>query len=173
MDKFTLGAAAMEAAARIAAKQFARRHNRQELIGDCQSVAWELAQTASEKATPGTVAKFAVRRVRQGRQFKQSIRSIDSAKASDASWRVVKPERAGFNPEALFSERHNPARIVAFRLDVRAWFATLNPRQRAVALMLATGEETCTVADAFGCTPAAISHFRKRLEKSWREFMGL
>ena len=49
---------------------------------------------------------------------------------------------------------------VSFRVDVPAFFATLNDRQQRFAEALMTGATTSEVAAKFDVTPGAISQFR-------------
>lgn len=170
MSKSSLGRDAMEAARRIARKQFRHHPDRETLVKDAEHTAWELAQTASPDATAGFLGIFAVRRCRQGRQFKQSIRSIDSAKTADSGREAERPARDGLNPATLYSEAADPARIVAFRLDIRAWFETLTERQQEAALMLARGEKPVDVAEFFGISRAAVSILQRRLADLWQAF---
>jgi hypothetical protein len=51
---------------------------------------------------------------------------------------------------------------VAFRLDLPRFLATLNDRQRAMAMDLASGLGTGEVARKHGVTPGAVSQFRTR-----------
>lgn len=53
---------------------------------------------------------------------------------------------------------------VAFRLDLPAFLATLNERQRAMASDLASGMTTTEVAKRHGVTPGAVSQFRVRFK---------
>ena len=60
--------------------------------------------------------------------------------------------------------------VVAFRLDVPAFLATLSERDRGISLDLAQGLGTTEVAKKWGVTPGAISQFRTRFKKKYDEF---
>ena len=51
---------------------------------------------------------------------------------------------------------------VAFRIDFPAFLGTLNERQRAMAMDLATGMTTAEVAKKYGVSAPAVSQFRTR-----------
>jgi hypothetical protein len=59
---------------------------------------------------------------------------------------------------------------VAFRLDFPAFLNTLNDRQRAMAMDLASGMTTTEVARKNGVTPAAVSQFRNRFRMLLERF---
>lgn len=60
----------------------------------------------------------------------------------------------------------------AFRVDAPAFLATLDERNRGIALDLAAGLGTGEVARRWGVTPGAISQFRTRFQKWWNTFHG-
>jgi hypothetical protein len=66
----------LRAARRRARLVFAKRRDRAELIADTISVAWEMVQTAPPEATPQSIAWYATKRVKIGRQFTERQRSI-------------------------------------------------------------------------------------------------
>ena len=142
--------------------------DRETLVADAISVAWELTQDAPDNATPATLANFAVRRVAVGRQFKQSERSIDGP----AHRGQVKPGRAFADFSAIGGPGDDPAELVAFRLDFAQWVASLTGRQRAMLRALAGGDRTREVAEKFGCTDGNVSQFRRRLKESWKAFIS-
>lgn len=61
---------------------------------------------------------------------------------------------------------------VSFRIDVPAFFATLNDRQQRMAEDLMTGETTSAVAGQFGVTPGAVSQFRILFKGLFEAFMA-
>ena len=61
---------------------------------------------------------------------------------------------------------------VSFRLDIPAFFNTLNSRQRAIAADLATGMATMDAAQKYGVTAGAISQFRKRFKQLFDAFFA-
>lgn len=140
-------------------------NDREQKVCDAQSVAWEFFQTADKKATPQSIAFYAIRRVAIGRQFRESAWSITGPNPR----RMAKPQRAVFEPSAIFRTGDNPARIVAFRDLYQLWLTTLNSRQRAVAELLAEGNRTEEAAATCGVSPGRISQIRRELEKLWHE----
>lgn len=138
---------------------------REEKVCDAQSVAWEFFQAADERATPQSIAAFAIRRVAIGRQFRESARSITGPNPR----RRIKPQRAVFDPSQIFRTGDDPARVAAFRDLYRVWLTTLNSRQRMVVELLVMGERTDVTAAQCGVTPGRISQIRRELEKRWYE----
>jgi hypothetical protein len=60
--------------------------------------------------------------------------------------------------------------IVAARVDMREWLATLGPRTRKVAADLAKGYSTAETAAKHCVSAGRISQMRRELESSWRSF---
>src|SRR4051812_15719701 len=77
------------AARRRARMVFARRSDRAELIADTISTAWKMVQTAPPEATPRSIAWYATKRVKIGRQFSEGQRSIEGPNPQ----RFDKPQR--------------------------------------------------------------------------------
>lgn len=163
MDQSTLQQAAMEAAKRYAMKRFANDSDRDQKVADAISVAWELSLCGSAAATPSAYARFAVRRVRTGRQFRQSVRSIDGPPTR----RADKPDRSWLDVAELTSPGLNPARIAQIRHDVEMWWPCLTDRKRQIAEALAMEYTTNEVAAMFGCSPGRVSQVRRELAESW------
>ncbi len=57
--------------------------------------------------------------------------------------------------------------LVAAKLDVRAWFATLTKQMKQIASDLALGCSTSEAALKYGVTAGRISQLRRALEASW------
>src|ERR1700752_2896322 len=98
---------------------FADRPNRDELTDDAVSTAWELLQTAPPAVLPSTIARFAVRRVKIGRQFSERQRSITGPNPR----RLDKPTRDELVD--VLTTSNDPAEIVQVRLDFAAWYEEL------------------------------------------------
>ncbi len=162
MDQSTLQQAAMEAAKWYAMKRFANDPDRDQKVADAISVAWELSLDGSTTATPSSYARFAVRRVRTGRQFRQSVRSFDGPPT-----REPKPERSRFDVADLTSPGPNPAEIVQIRHDTEVWWSGLTGRKRQIAEALALEYTTSEVAEMLDCSPARVSQVRRELAQSW------
>jgi len=151
-----------------AKRRFAGDADRETKLADSASVAFELMQLASDEATPGSLAAYAVRRVASGRVFSESIRSIDGPPSPDRE----KPGRFRLDPAAVYRTGDDPARIAAFRLDVRQWIGTLTDLQRQVATSLAMGDRTGEAADRFGVSAGRVSQIRRELAESWHGFQS-
>ena len=65
-----------------------------------------------------------------------------------------------------------PAELAASRIDFPAWLATLKPRDRRIAMKLATSETTSNTARKFGISEGRVSQLRKELKAAWDEFTG-
>jgi hypothetical protein len=128
-------------------------------------------------ATP--LAQFAVRRVRAGRTISAPVNVNDVTSPWCQHRRGIRVEslheqdgRPGWR-EVVVEDRHaTPADIAATRIDFDDWLCTLSQRQRAMAEVLATGEETGTVARRFGLTPGRVSQLRRKLHRSWCLLQG-
>lgn len=142
-----------------------RDPDRDDKVCDAQSLAWEFFQAADERATPQSIAYYAIRHVAVGRQFQESARSITGPNPR----RRDKPRRAVFDPSQVFRTGDDPARVAAFRDLYRVWLSTLSSRQRRVVELLATGERADVTAAQCGLSPGRISQIRRELEKRWRE----
>ena len=126
-----------------------------------------------ELAYATVLAKYAVRQYRAGRRLGCRLNCRD----------VVSPacqRRRGFAVESLDAwklalaedRRTTPAKLAAMRIDFEAWLATLTRRDRQLANILATGEQTSAVARMFHVTAGRISQLRRELFDSWQRFMG-
>ena len=124
-----------------------------------------------ELAYASVLAKFAVRQYRAGRRLGCRLNCRDVASP-------VCQRRRGFAVESLdawklaLAEDHRttPAELAAMRVDFEAWLGTLTPRNRRLANVLATGEQTSAVARMFRVTAGRISQLRRELWESWRRF---
>jgi hypothetical protein len=123
-------------------------------------------------ATGYTLARFAALHVRRGRPAAGHMNSKDPLSRYAQLGKGIRREtRAGEWIDELI--RHNRAPIldqIAARLDIAAWFTTLNKRLRMIAKDLGMGCTTAEVADKYGLTAGRISQLRRSFEKSWAEF---
>lgn len=161
-DKFTFEADVLPVVQAWASRSLSSDSDRDAKVNDAVSIAWEIFQTSPDEATPSTIARYAVKRVRSDRTFSESVRSVSSPKR-----RLGKPERCTFDVQAIWRVGDNPARIVGFRLDYHAWLDTLRPASRVIAELLAAGHTTQQVAEKLGCTEGNVSQYRRRLQTSW------
>lgn len=155
-------------ARKFALMHFGSHPDRQALICDVQSLSWEYAEQDGWNHDPERYVWYAIRDVRNGRQFRMSVRSIDSP--MKVRGRLNRPTRfSGFNLEALFHDQ-NPARIASFKIDYTEWLSTLTSLQRRMVDMLAEGNTTQEVARLLKCGEPNVSDFRRRLRESWYRF---
>ena len=166
MSDFTWESDVLPTVDAYARRWFRKDPQRDEKVADAISVAWEMFQTAKPAATPGSLAWYAIKRVRADRQFSESETSITGPNPR----RQAKPQRMRFEPYAIFAVGANPARQVAFRDFFSAWFASLSSRKQLAVELLACGETTEAAAVQCGCTPGRISQIRRELAESWHEF---
>ena len=75
--------------------------------------------------------------------------------------------------EALIDNRKTPVPDqVSFRCDFPRWLDTLTPRDRAIAILLSTGNSTKSMAKRFGLSAARISQLRTEFYALWQNFHG-
>lgn len=144
---------------KFATKAFRQRHNRRELVCDTLSVCWELMQTAPPEATPRTIAKYAVLRVKSGLQFTQSSRSLTGPNPL----RKAKARRTAFEIGLIGRLGDNPKALAALRIDFPGWVETLTVRQTQVLSMALQGDSTAEIAEQLGITWSAVSQIRRKL----------
>jgi hypothetical protein len=133
-----------------------------------------------ELAFPSSLAEYAVKQVRQGRQVgnRLNIRDVSSRYAQqrksfqverldqfdsdDGEWREVLVE----------DKRCSPADLACCRIDFAAWLATMSSLHRQIAQCLATGTSTAEAAERFALSPGRISQLRREFQQSWHAFHG-
>jgi len=155
---------------------------RQELVDDVVADAYVAYVRLIERRLaaliyPTALAKFAIKRVKAGRQVgcRQSVRDVLSresqAKQPLAVERLEHQDAHGQWQERLIVDRRaTPAELVSCKLDFSAWLGRLVPRKREVALRLAAGDTTCEAARHFKLSPARLSQLRHELESNWNAF---
>ena len=128
-------------------------------------------------ATP--LAQFAVRRVRAGRMVGAPVNVNDVTSRWCQRRRGICVEsldqqdgRPGWREIVVEDRQAGPADIAATKIDFEDWLCKLPLRQRAIAEVLATGEETGTVARRFGLTAGRVSQLRRKLHRSWCLLQG-
>jgi len=158
---------------------------REEAVQAALGMAWVIFRRLvtlgrAELAYAGPLARYAVARVRDGRnvgpcpsskdimskwcrrRYGVQIESLDHVADHDGEWReiVVEDRRAG------------PADIAAARLDMAAWLGLLPRRHRQIAQVLAWGETTSAAAKIFHISPGRVSQMRRELYEAWCRFQG-
>lgn len=146
---------------------FRGRPDRDEMVADAVSLAWEGYRTAGPEVTPSNLAWYAIRRARVRRMFSESCRSLDGPVTRCG---VVKPQPVQITLESLAGRSDDPADVAAMRIDVPVWTATLTEFQFAVLARLLMGETTLAIAGQLDRSPARISQVRRELMDSWHLF---
>ena len=141
-------------------RRFRRRWNLIPLLNDCESVAWQLERTALPHVTPASIAWMAVRRVGVGRQFKQSIRSVNAGRIDRRSKRP-KFRQVHVNLQDVAAVDAPPSETVPGWMDYNTWLAAYDSRKRGIAEALAVGGKTHEVAQQYGVTEGRISQMRR------------
>jgi hypothetical protein len=170
---------------RIASYAFrhVRRWQRAELVADVVAAAYTAFVRLVERGLecliyPSALAKYAIRRVRIGRQVgqKQNINDVLSTYAQ---------RRRGFSVEQLplaianrdwheltADRRADPSEVAALRLDLQEWLCRLTHMKRKVALRMAIGDSNAEIARLLGLSSGRISQLRRELKVSWDTFQS-
>ena len=130
-------------------------------------------------ATP--LAMYAIRQYRDGRRLgcRLNVRDISSLYAQKRKGIVLQrldkfDTDEGVWKEILIADKTvGPAELAATRIDFPAWLRTLKPRDRRIALKLATGETTGRVARMFKVSAGRISQLRTEFKRAWEKFVRL
>ena len=137
----------------------------------------ELGKTDIIYSSP--LAKFAIKHVNSGRSVGTPINRQDLCSSYGRCHRGVRVQRLdqrhadGQWKEILVEDRHTrPADVAAARVDIASWFDSLPPSKRRIALALALGDATSSVAARYGLTSSRISQLRRELAESWGLFQG-
>jgi len=145
---------------------FANDNDRPTKTADCVSEAWRLFSAITKPVPAKSIAWYAVRRVKAGRHFQQSSRSITGPNPR----RRAKAERSEFDVGKLAKVGDNPALVAAMLVDFPAWFEQLNLRQKEACVAMLMGESTAELAEQFGVSPGAVSQTRRWLVENWLAF---
>lgn len=137
-------------------------------------------QGREDLAYPTVLARFAIAQVNAGRSVGTSANSKDvlsrgaRLRHGIAVDRLdVQDDRTGSWREAVVEDHRScPAEIAAFRIDFPAWLQSLSRQERRIALKLAAGETTNTVAELCRVSAARISQVRRELHEAWLRFHG-
>jgi hypothetical protein len=159
----------------IAENRFARLNGeaRDESISNTLALSWKyyLRLAAQGKHDDDRAFKamvhWATRHTRQGRMPQSRGKSKD---ALDYRNRGRVRFDSAFSLDSFIGERTPIPEVVAYRIDVPAFLATLSEKSRAIALDLALGLTTREVAQRHGVTSGAISQHRTRLKNLYDEF---
>lgn len=134
---------------------------------DLVSVAWELAQ--SEEGNPGSIVKFARRRVRSKRHLFESARSITSDQPTRGV--MLRDKWTGFSVEFVPDHRDDPVEFVIAKISWVEWLSTLTKRQRQMATRMRKGWSNAQLQSLFQISSGAVSQWRRKLWESFAEFL--
>ena len=159
----------------------ARQEAVQEVVANaCQAYARLVEQGKTDIAYPSALARYGVRQTRDHRKvgghlnIKDVLGRYCQTRKDVVVERLDKFDRAenGWE-EIVVEDRHaGPAETARVRLDFSDWLGTLKCRDRKIALKLAEGEKTSTVAKRFRISAGRISQLRRELAESWQKFVG-
>ena len=158
-----------------------RQDKVQEVVANALVAFRRLVQlNKTDLAYASVLARYAVAQVNDGRlvggkmnckdvssPYCQRVKKVvmerlDQFDAEDDCWQeVLVPDRSC-----------TPAELAASRIDVPAWFASLNRRDRKVAKYLAAGQTTTAAARKFKVSAGRISQLRRELAENWQRFIG-
>jgi DNA-directed RNA polymerase specialized sigma24 family protein len=144
-----------------------------EQIAATLALAWKHWHRLGERGRadePGilkSVLFYSVKQIRAGRR-------IDSAGKPRDVLSLRAYGKVRFEPGHLddYVGKHDEVLdVVSFRLDVPAFLATLNDRQRTMALDLANGMSTTEAAEKYGLSLGRISQCRRELVSLYEQFV--
>lgn len=147
----------------------------------CASYQRLAAQGRLNDARPGTLATFAVNRVRNGRHVGGRQDAAQDAMSPVAQSRhrfatssidQFDQDTGGWRQMAIEDRRIAIPDLAAFRIDFARWLWTLTKRDRRVIAAFIRGERTSAVAERFGISPGRISQLRRKFELLWLTFQG-
>lgn len=139
------------------------------ILDDCESTAFELDLSAPAHAKASSIGWFAVKRVRIGRQHKESVRSITTGRYDKRSKRP-NFHRAEIELQDIAAVNAPPSETVPFFVDYEDWLSRWDKRNRRIVEALAVGGTTGEVAEEFKVTAGRVSQLRRAFEQDWAEF---
>jgi hypothetical protein len=159
------------------------REAREESVSEAVAYAWSAFHRLAELdrlslAYPSALARFGVRRVRDGRGIgcRASARDVLSPRCQRRKRIRVesldREEHDGWREVLVEDHRVGPAQTAMMRLDFDSWLSTLSHRDRQIAEALAGGESGLLAARRFGVAPSRISQLRRKLYVLWLAFQG-
>ena len=161
--------------------------DREELEQDAVAMAaglLESIEARGKRVTPGNVAYYAVKQIRQGRRstgFFKSDAHHPAAQVSGRSRVVSLDEPVKYEEgsdehlalgEVLACEAEDPSATAGRNLDWRAFVATLDELARAILQCLADERPLLEVANAVGMSRSTIQSHKNRLSDAVLAFMG-
>ena len=155
----------------IARREFRGRWDLETLMNDAESVAFELEATAPPDVKATAIGFLAAKRVKIGRQFRQSIRSITTGKADRRSKRPHF-QQVDLDLNEIADVGTPPSLSVPGWMDYQVWIRRLGAKRRKIANALSMGESTSSVARMAGVSDGRISQMRREFMLDWNKFQG-
>lgn len=152
---------------KAAKREFGGYRDRETLVNDCLSLAWEWWKRNPTAPASG-LARYAIRRVRAGEHFTRSWKSIDTP----ANSRVLrsKPQRVPADVLDYVRVGDDPADIAALRIDWPAFVRTLRRPMRRILRAFMLGETTDVIRRRFKLSPVYVSQLRKQIYLRWLKY---
>ena len=127
------------------------------------------ARGRAAQANASSLAWYATRAVKRGRPAvgRMNGKDVSSRYAQIGSKIRFERHNGEWIDKLVHDKRAAIPDIVAAKLDVRAWFATLTKKMKQIASDLALGCSTSEAATKYGVTAGRISQLRRALEASW------
>jgi len=135
-----------------------------------------------EDASAAALAWQGIRHYREGRIGGCPSSSVDALGERCRFLQRVKVlnDNNDYGDEILFHSmatlvdgRYSVPKTVAFRLDFfEGWYQQQSSKDQEIIRLLAYGETTGDVAKKYNVTPAMVTYWRRKYEKSWREYIG-
>ncbi len=115
---------------------------------------------------------FSCRQTRSGRM----MRTVKHSQARDLFDHARKGNQVvirSLDLDEYVGRRTSVLDAVAFRVDTRAWLESLTEHQRSRAIDLSEGRSTSECAERWNVSEAAVSLYRRQLNRSYERFMSL
>jgi hypothetical protein len=146
----------------------------------CAAVARLAELNKLDLCYPTVMARFAIAQTKAGRMLGRPLNCADISSSYCQARKRIHVERLDTYDanekcwqEILIPDRTcTPAELAASRIDFPAWLRTLKPRDRRIALKLATGETTGRVGRQHRISAGRVSQLRRDLYEAWRRFQG-
>lgn len=168
---FTRSESARRIARSVAFHRFRGHWDLPALVDDAESVAFELEAMAPPDVRPSCIAAMAVKRIRIGRQFRQSIRSVTTRRKDKRSKRPDF-QQVHIDLHDIAAVDAPPSESVPGWMDYQVWLSHYDHRKRGIAECLAVGGTTQEVARQFGVSDGRISQMRREFKRDWERFQA-
>ena len=159
---------------------------RQEAIQAVAVIAFEMTKNLAaagrlHDAYPSAISRFAIGRYRQGRTG-TSVSTTDVTspfcqqlgRARIKHYGLAHNIADSFESESLARDARYPVhRLAQFRLDFfEGFYQRQSSKDQEIIRLLAYGESTGDVAKKYNVAPAMVTYWRRKYEKSWREYIA-